>query len=169
MSRHPTPPPQWKPPPQKKLDAGNRSRLTAASYLPTPFRCGEAGSPCLSRCLWATVRQCANSPSAARSAAQRHAQADSACQRQRGSPHRRGISGTAGVDERSDEVSKEHYKPEISCGFCSRSEVTTRSLIRSAVMFYFYSVAADLSGVSPEEGLLIRRVYYLLHFHLSEV
>lgn len=70
--RHPTPP-QWKPPPQKKLDAGNRSRLTAASYLPTPFRCGEAGSPCLSRCLWETVRQCANSSEcgAERSAASR--------------------------------------------------------------------------------------------------
>lgn len=43
----------------------------------------------------------------------------------------RGVSGTAGVDERSDEVSTEPREMALKAGFvfCSRSKVTVRSAI----------------------------------------
>lgn len=68
-SRHP---PLKPPPKKKKKHAGDWSQFTTVSFIPAhPLRCGKAGSPCLSRCRCATVRQCANSLSAAQSAASR--------------------------------------------------------------------------------------------------
>lgn len=79
------------------LSKASQSRLTLQTRTcPPPSAAGEVGSPCLSRCRRAAVRQCSSSTRSVQSAAPRTSRQ---CVAERGAPHLYRIANTARVDK----------------------------------------------------------------------
>lgn len=119
-------PPVKSPLPKKNLYAGSRSQLTAVSYLPTPSAAGRPGLPAYRA---ASERRCASVPTV-RVRRRAHRQTV----RVRDTEDLHGISGTAGVDERSDEVSTEPREMALKRDLCSAPDQSWLSDLRSTVI-----------------------------------
>lgn len=156
-------PPVKSPLPKKNLYAGSRSQLTAVSYLPTPSAAGRPGLPAYRA---ASERRCASVPTV-RVRRRAHRQTV----RVRDTEDLHGISGTAGVDERSDEVSTEPREMALKAGFvfCARSKLTVRSAIYSNSWFCFTFIQWQLTYHQRKAYWLWARKDFPLHFYVGEV